>query len=272
MRGQGDEPARWLLQAGDGEQGLGELGRVAFLLAVHVLVPLHPFGVPVGVVVDRRGGVGGGVRGQQIGAEEARVDDGGGDPERLDLGLQGLHPALHPELRGGVGGVELEPGQAGTGGDRQDVPGPLPTHHRQHRPGDVHRPDQPGGELVVDLLGGQLLEVAAVEVRGVVDQHVDAPEPLHRRLHGRLGVGRDGDIQPHDQQILGVPDSLPDGLGTAAGGDHGMPRGECRLGEVDPHAPPRTGDEPDLLLRHALSSRTSTPTMNSRSLCSTVNE
>ena len=48
--GQGDEAARRLLQAGDGEQGLGELGGVAFLLAVHVLVPLHPLGVPVGVV------------------------------------------------------------------------------------------------------------------------------------------------------------------------------------------------------------------------------
>ena len=256
MRGQGDEPAGWLLQAGDGEQGLGELGRVAFLVAVHVLVPLHAFGVPVGVVRDRRGGVAGGVRGQQVGAEEARVDDGGGDPERLDLRLQGLHPALQPELRGAVGGVELEPGQARPGGDRHDVPGPLPTHHRQHRPGDVHRPDQPGGELVGDLRRGQLLEVAAVEVRGVVDQHVDAPEPLDRRLHGRLGLGRDGDIQPHDQQVLGVPDGRPDRLGTAAGGHDGMPGGERRLGEVDPHAPPGTGDEPDLLLRHALSSRT----------------
>ena len=33
-----------------------------------------------------------------------------------------------------------------------------------------------------------------------------------------------------------------------------MPGGERRLGEVNPHATPGTGDEPDLLLRHALSS------------------
>lgn len=134
------------------------------------------------------------------------------------------------------------------------MPRPLPAHHRQHRPGDVHRPDQTGGELVVDLRRGQLLEVAAVEVRGVVDQHIDASEPLHRGLHRRLGVGRPGDVQVHDQQILGVPDRCQDSLGTPAGGHHGMTGSERGLREVDSHAPSRTGDEPDLLLRHAHSS------------------
>ena len=83
--GQGDEAAGWLLQAGNGEQGLRELGRIAFLAAVHVLIPLHPFGVPIAefLAIDgpvQRGGVGG----QQVGAEEAGVDDRGVDPERLD--------------------------------------------------------------------------------------------------------------------------------------------------------------------------------------------
>ena len=259
--GQGDEPAGWLLQAGDGEQGLGELGGVAFLMAVHVLVPLHAFGVPVGVVRDRRGGVAGGVGGQQVGAEEAGVDDGGGDPERLDLRLQGLHPALQPELRGAVGGVELEPGQARPRRDRHDVPGPLPTHHRQHRAGDVHRPDQPGGELVGDLCRGQLLEVAAVEVRGVVDQHIDASEPLDRRLNGGLGLGRDGDVQPHDQQVVGVArlaDGRPNRVGGAAGGDDLVSGGERGLGEVDAHAAAGAGDEPHLRVSHC-SPRVSRP-------------
>jgi hypothetical protein len=36
----------------------------------------------------------------------------GGDAERRDLGVQRLHPSLEAELRGGVGGAELEADKA----------------------------------------------------------------------------------------------------------------------------------------------------------------
>src|SRR5438445_261107 len=75
-------------------EGARELGGVAGLLAVHALVPLHPLGVTLGVVRDGRRGVARGLLGQEIGAEETGVDDGGGDAEGLDLGLERLHPAL----------------------------------------------------------------------------------------------------------------------------------------------------------------------------------
>jgi hypothetical protein len=54
--GTGDEAARRLLLVGDGQQCLGELGRVAPLLAVLRLPRLALGGVALGVVVD--GGLG----------------------------------------------------------------------------------------------------------------------------------------------------------------------------------------------------------------------
>jgi hypothetical protein len=92
--GAGDEATRRLLLAGDRDEGARELGGVAGLLAVHALVPLHSLCMTVGVVVNGRRRVGRRLLGQEIGAEEPRVDDGGGDAEGRDLGLERLHPAL----------------------------------------------------------------------------------------------------------------------------------------------------------------------------------
>src|SRR2546430_2269412 len=62
--------------------------------------------------------------GEELGAEESRIDDGRADAERRYLRLQGFHPALEAELRRGVGTHELEAGgQARGRGDRNDVAG-----------------------------------------------------------------------------------------------------------------------------------------------------
>src|SRR3989475_4363485 len=63
--------------------------------------PLQLLRRAVGVVLDGRLGIGHGRRLQELGAEEPRVDDGGGDAQRRDLLLQRLHPALEAELRRG---------------------------------------------------------------------------------------------------------------------------------------------------------------------------
>jgi hypothetical protein len=94
-------------------KGPREFGGVAFLLAVHVLIPLHPLRMTLGIVRDGRRRVARRLLRQQIGAEEPGVDDGGGDAERLNLGLKRLHPALQAERRGAVCGIELKAGKAG---------------------------------------------------------------------------------------------------------------------------------------------------------------
>src|SRR5438874_2408505 len=74
------------------------------------------------VVLDGRLGVVRRLLREEFRAEEPRVDDGGGDAERRDLGVQRLHPALQAELRRGVGGTELEADEARCRGNRDNAP------------------------------------------------------------------------------------------------------------------------------------------------------
>ena len=57
-------------------------------------------------------------------------------------------------------------------------------------------------QLAVQLLRRQLLEVAGVKAGGVVDEHVDAAEPVDRRSDRRLGVGAARDVQLDGQQVV----------------------------------------------------------------------
>ena len=98
--------------------------------------------------------------------------------------------------------------------------------------------------------GADLLEEPGVEVAGVVDQHVDPPEPLHGRSGGRLGGGRVGDVELDGQQVLVLAQGRCDSAGVAPGGDHGVTGGERGLGDVGAHAAAGAGDEPDLLVPH----------------------
>src|SRR6266566_3009875 len=148
----------------------------------------------LGVVLDARLGVRHGRRLQELGAEEPRVHDRGGDAERRNLLLQRLHPALEAELRRGVGRTERKPDEAGGRRDRDNVTGAVLAHDRQDRAGDIHRADEERPQLPVYLLRRQLLEVAGKEVAGIVDQHVDAAEPVDGGPSRRLGVCPVGDV------------------------------------------------------------------------------
>jgi hypothetical protein len=87
------------------------------------------------------------------------------------------------------------------------VPGALLAHDRQDGAGDIHRADEERPQLPVYLLRRQLLEVAGKEVAGIVDQDVDAAEPVDGGPRRRRGVGAVGDVQLEDQQVarLSVP-------------------------------------------------------------------
>src|SRR3954469_24192921 len=92
--GAADEAEWRLLQLGDGDERLGELGRIAALLAVHALPELALRGVALGVVLDRRRRVVRRRLREQLGAKEARVNDRRVNAKRLDLRGQRLHPAV----------------------------------------------------------------------------------------------------------------------------------------------------------------------------------
>lgn len=82
----------------------------------------------------------------------------------------------------------------------------LPAHDRQHRAGDVHGTEEHHRQLLLDLLWGQLLEEAGDKTTSIFDQHIDPPKAFNRRLHGRLGIGGFGDVQPDHQQLVRLTD------------------------------------------------------------------
>src|SRR6266851_4647621 len=127
--GAGDETARRRLLARNDDERSRELGRVAGLLAILGFPELELLRSALVVVRDGRLGVVRRLLGEELSAEETRVDEGGGDAERRNLGVQRRRPALQAELRRGVGGTELEADEARGRGDRDDVPRALLAHH-----------------------------------------------------------------------------------------------------------------------------------------------
>jgi hypothetical protein len=86
--GAGDEAARRRLLGRDRHQRPAELGRIARLLSVLRVPPRELRRGALGVVVDRRRGVARGRVREELGPEETRIDDGGVNPERRDLGCE----------------------------------------------------------------------------------------------------------------------------------------------------------------------------------------
>ena len=77
--------------------------------------------------------------------------------------------------------VEAGPGQGEHAADRRhlnDVPLALLAQDRQHRLGDPQGAEQVRFSLSPRLLLGHLLDHAEQPVAGVVDDHVERPEPV----------------------------------------------------------------------------------------------
>jgi hypothetical protein len=82
------------------------------------------------------------------------------------------------------------------------VPRALLAHHRQDGAGDIHRAEQTRRQLPLDLFGRQFLEVARVKARRVVDQDVDASEPLDGGLHRCLRIRSARHVEFYRQHVL----------------------------------------------------------------------
>ena len=90
---------------------------------------------------------------------------------------------------------------AGGRGDRDDQAGAL-GHDQRYRTGDDDRAVQGGLNLRPELLRSELLLEPGVEVASVVDQNVDASEPLDGSLDGYVGVGRLGAVELDLQEVI----------------------------------------------------------------------
>jgi hypothetical protein len=158
------------------------------------------------------------------------------DAEWRDLGAQRFHPSLEAELRCRVGGTELKAGDARARRDRDDLARALFAHDREDRARDVHGAKKGCRQLLLDLLGRQLFEVAGLEVARIIDQHVDAAEAVERNPNDRLRIGAVRDVQLDDQQIVRRTQGLGDGAGVPPGRHDRVAGGEGGLGDIDSHA------------------------------------
>src|SRR5207247_10059143 len=105
--GAGDEAARRRLLAPNDDERSRELGGITGLQAILGFPERELLRSALVVVLDRRLGVVRRSLGEELRAEEPRIDESGRDAERCHLGVQRLHPAFQAELRRGVGGTEL---------------------------------------------------------------------------------------------------------------------------------------------------------------------
>jgi hypothetical protein len=119
---------------------------------------------------------------------------------------------------------------------------PLLAHDGQYRAGYVQRPEQVCLDLRAEVVGRDLFEEPGVEVAGVVDEHIDLAEPIHRSLGGGLCIFDAGNVKFDDHQVVVFADGRSDSFRVAPRGDDRVAGCQCRLRNVGPHTPARAGD------------------------------
>src|SRR6185369_10548726 len=128
-------------------------------------------------------------------------------------------------------------------------------HDRQDRACDREQAEYVGSVLSHHILCGCFLEEPKVSVAGVVHQHVDRTEALHRcgRSADRLAGVRHILLKHQQRTALGAEAGLEIGM-LAAGGNDVVACAQCRLGDLDAEPASRARDEPgschDGLLRN----------------------
>ena len=141
--------------------------------------------------------------------------------ERRGLGAQHPAEAVDRELGGLVGGDAGRAADAAAHGrDLHDEAAALLAQHRDGRLRDVVDAPEVGLELGAEVLVVAGLDGRDVGVAGVVDDHVEAAEPLarlgDRRAGARLGVGDVESDGLDASAVLG--DEVVELLGPAGGG------------------------------------------------------
>ena len=133
-----------------------------------------------------------------------------------------------------------------------DLAAALLAHDRQDGASDVQRAEEVRLHLRPELLRADLLEIARIEIAGIVDEYVDAAESVDRRLCGCDRGVRVGDIQRNGQQVVMLADRLLHPVRIAAGCNDGVPRGQGRCAISTAHTAAGAGDEPNFVVGHKI--------------------
>lgn len=178
--------------------------------------------------------------GRQLGPHRARQHRADADPGRRVLAADGRRQADRRELARVVHRHARQRDLPGHRSDVDDVPPPPRDHPRQHRPQPVDQPLDVDVESGPAHRAGLLEEVPERHHAGVVDQHVDPPEPLGDG--GGEGVEGlpDRDVQ---REAVRVRDLRGRGGVQVTDADRRPAGGELRRGR--PADPPRPAGDRD---------------------------
>src|SRR5207237_642443 len=86
---------------------------------------------------------------------------------------------------------------------------------------------------------------ACIKVCGIVDEHVDAAEPVNSSLDGSFGIYGLCNVQFYNQQVLSLTKCLGHLVGITASGNDSVACGQSSLRNVDAHAAPSASDKPN---------------------------
>ena len=180
------------------------------------------------------------------GAEGSRLNDDDLHAEGRDLVGQHLGEPLNRELGRLVGAHPGGAADAATNrGELDEHPEALAAKHRQGRPCDVHNAEEVRLDLGAEVLLAHLLDRGAIGVPGVVHDHVERAERLHRSLHGRSSGSRVGDVERRR------PDAIPEFgdqsvelLGPPGRGQHAVAVLQGGSGELEPETPRAARNQP----------------------------
>ena len=211
--------------------------------AVHGVVLLAPLARGLGVVRDRLGRLGQRPAGE-VRPEPAGLDDHRRDAQRRDLLAERQRQRLDRGLDRRVVAGALGRDPRADRGEVDDRAGAPRAHAGQHRLDRADGAEDVGVEELADGVVLALLDGGAVAVAGVVDQHVDAAEPL---LGGRTAAvtwASSVTSSGRASAVSGWASARSDRRGVAGGDDDVVAAREDGLGEGAAEAGRAAGDEP----------------------------
>jgi hypothetical protein len=104
--------------------------------------------------------------------------------------------------------------------------------------------------LITYLVGAELLEKASVEVTRVVDQDIDATEPLNGCIDRGVRIFGASHVELVNQQVVVIADCCRNLATITPRCDDSMTCGERSLDDIDTEPTAGAGDEPNLLCVH----------------------
>src|SRR5216683_206307 len=193
-----------------------------------------------------------------VGSNTSRLQRADLDPERRYFHCQRIAETAHGPLGRVIRRITGNREATTDRGHLKDVTAPPLAHHWHGRSCCVHHAVEACVHHSLEVLRTHLLERRKLPITGIVDQHIQPSESVHRQLHGCLCGGLITHFQRNGLHPLAVlHHQRCQFLRPARSGYHAVTCGQRCLGDVPPQPVSASRNQPDLhrlLLRHHICS------------------